>query len=1007
MQDLAQALEFYELLYDSEDGLEPTEFRLLKPGHHGASLSFASEPERIYEDLEELTRYNNDGYEIYAVINRIHPDTLLAIGNGKPTGKTSAGKDRYSTGDDHITGVRAVYVDMDTKNPGPMSNLELLESAPLGAHVIVNTSESHKLQAYWMIEGVSVAEFRLIQKALIKHFNSDTAIHNPSRIMRVPGFMHLKKEPILSRLIYSDMSGAYSKEAFLKAFDISLEPKTFDYTPAPVDPRTATNDWKRVTQAFRGWTPEDGKKHGAVVRALCLAALLAVPQARAQRDIANVMESWQVERDPGRSVPETAAWAYSQRGGPNVGQLVGNLRKTYKVKIPTLKAERNKVYVGELQKYSKRHDLTRVDQRRLGVTFRHGVNIIGSPMDTGKTYSIERLLAQDPQASVTYVSHLVSLAENAASRLGIDSYTEMEKQHYRIAPRLSICVNSLPHLISQESMSMPLVPDLLIVDEAEQVFRRLTDRTVQKKELLLSVLRYLITRARTVVIMDAHISDVSLKLLERWRPNERFQIIHNTHSVASGRRLNLCPSEGDALFNGLIALRDGHKVWFATNQKNSTAEGAFAQFKKEHPDKTFLLVSSDTTGDSEVQDFLKNPNVELAKYDGIIATPSINSGVSIDEGHGIGWVGGAFGGLSNTPSDVIQALGRVRGARELNVFVAERREELPVTPDKITRWGDSQELDMALMRVDLQTGQVGMSSPDYEALFVDVKINENKQRQDFRGHVLALALNDGYELHDLEAEARAAEIVKEARELAYTAYVDGVLAAPDIVEDEAKRMRTPVFPLTMAQTRALERYDLKTFYNISDEMLREAAVEDGRGKLRNIIGALMVTRSDDDVLQARRELGRELFIPDLEHVGIKREVYQRVLAVTGFDWQTWEVAQVEREIVRSLQGKGFGSMGKTEIVTELGPKQYSLKDFKGVFDWLEENYDAVDPVVRIPKTLRKNMHWVNAVLRTVGMKHWRQHSKSGLYQLDLERLAFIHGWFDFSLKFEDGLDESL
>jgi hypothetical protein len=47
-----------------------------------------------------------------------------------------------------------------------------------------------------------LAEFKLLQKGLIAHFNSDPQIHDLPRVLRIPGFIHCKEgTPFLSRIL--------------------------------------------------------------------------------------------------------------------------------------------------------------------------------------------------------------------------------------------------------------------------------------------------------------------------------------------------------------------------------------------------------------------------------------------------------------------------------------------------------------------------------------------------------------------------------------------------------------------------------------------------------------------------------------------------------------------------------------------------------------------------------------------------------------------------------------
>jgi hypothetical protein len=50
-------------------------------------------------------------------------------------------------------------------------------------------------------EGESLADFKSCQKALAAKFNGDPAVCDLARVMRVPGFWHLKADPFQTRLV--------------------------------------------------------------------------------------------------------------------------------------------------------------------------------------------------------------------------------------------------------------------------------------------------------------------------------------------------------------------------------------------------------------------------------------------------------------------------------------------------------------------------------------------------------------------------------------------------------------------------------------------------------------------------------------------------------------------------------------------------------------------------------------------------------------------------------------
>jgi len=97
-----------------------------------------------------------------------------------------------------------------------------LDSAPLPPSIRVETRKS--VHAYWLLTpGCSKDDWKQVQCRLIAYFDGDPAIKNASRVMRVPGFDHLKLvDGVLQRkpveCVEFEPERRYSIEELLKAF---------------------------------------------------------------------------------------------------------------------------------------------------------------------------------------------------------------------------------------------------------------------------------------------------------------------------------------------------------------------------------------------------------------------------------------------------------------------------------------------------------------------------------------------------------------------------------------------------------------------------------------------------------------------------------------------------------------------------------------------------------------------------------------------------------------------
>ena len=124
--------------------------------------------------------------------------------------------------DAEITRINAVFMECDDLSID--EQLKKINEFKLTPSMIIKTKKS--LHTYWFVKDVAVKDFRPIQKALIKHFNSDPACINESRVLRLPNFYHNKQEPVMVECISFHPEYKYTKEQLL-----SVLPEVVDDAP--------------------------------------------------------------------------------------------------------------------------------------------------------------------------------------------------------------------------------------------------------------------------------------------------------------------------------------------------------------------------------------------------------------------------------------------------------------------------------------------------------------------------------------------------------------------------------------------------------------------------------------------------------------------------------------------------------------------------------------------------------------------------------------------------------
>lgn len=160
-----------------------------------------------FEDLKgELTVANQNGCGIFVTVN------------------CTDGKGRKK---ENIVAVRAIFVDLDGSPLQP-----ILESS-LEPHMILESSPE-RYHAYWIVEGVRNEEFTPMQKALALRFGGDSQVCDLSRVMRVPGFFHLKKTPFMSTIFNETSRLPYDRDALFAAFGLNETDSASNENATPI-----------------------------------------------------------------------------------------------------------------------------------------------------------------------------------------------------------------------------------------------------------------------------------------------------------------------------------------------------------------------------------------------------------------------------------------------------------------------------------------------------------------------------------------------------------------------------------------------------------------------------------------------------------------------------------------------------------------------------------------------------------------------------------------------------
>lgn len=148
------------------------------------------------EQANRLAELNEGGAGVFVMVNA-----------GDGLGRKSS----------NVIRVRAFFVDLDGAEVEPLYKTELIP------HFIIESSPGH-FHGYWLVTDAPMDSFASMQKTLANHFGGDSKVSDLARVMRVPGFLHHKRQPFETRIEQLNEAKPYSYNDLARAFQHVEQP---------------------------------------------------------------------------------------------------------------------------------------------------------------------------------------------------------------------------------------------------------------------------------------------------------------------------------------------------------------------------------------------------------------------------------------------------------------------------------------------------------------------------------------------------------------------------------------------------------------------------------------------------------------------------------------------------------------------------------------------------------------------------------------------------------------
>ena len=525
-----------------------------------------------------------------------------------------------------------------------------------------------------------------------------------------------------------------------------------------------------------------------------------------------------------------------------------------------------------------------------------------SAKGTGKTEwltrSVEKALANGQRVLVA--SHREQLAIFTGNRFSIDYRRELRTSQTKGVFGYALCVDSL-----HPEGNPPFNPEhwegaVVVIDEVEQVIWHLLNSNtclshrVAILKCFKELLQTVVSTGGQIYIADADLSPLSLRYIQQLigYPVTTW-VVENTYNPNQGKR-QLFTYEGHdpskLIANLVQAISDGEKPLIMTGaQKLKSKWGTQnleAYLKKKFPQHRILRIDSESVSNPEHPAYgcMGNLNAVLPLYDIVIASPTIETGVSIDiKGHFTSVRAIAQG--TQTVEAVCQALARLRDDVPRHLWASERGlEKVGNGATFLKALLNSQH---KLCKANIQLLMVADADDEFTGLDTDFQPESlntwakraclvNRGMKQYRELIIKKLLKEGYSIdpHSREDEGEAiapdevkAE-VKETQQENYQFHCEEVAAAETPSPSEQAELERRQAKTTAERQRQRKGELVKRY---GDEITPELVEKDDKGwyaKLRLhyylTIGAQFLTQRDKRrLLKMIKAGGGSVFKPDV------------------------------------------------------------------------------------------------------------------------------------------------
>jgi len=579
-----------------------------------------------------------------------------------------------------------------------------------------------------------------------------------------------------------------------------------------------------------------------------------------------------------------------------------------------------------------------------------------SAKGTGKTETISQWVGDAISKGqwVLVLTHRIQLGQALCERFGVPYITEVKDSSTGKTLGYGLCIDSL-HPNSMAKFDAKNWEDgLVILDEAEQVLWHMLNSSTCSKERvpILKSFKTLIQNALSgegrVVLSDADLTNVSIDYVRSLAgvDVEPFVIVNNFHPQQPWKVHRYGGTNPSQLVAGLVGhISSGGRPFVCLSGQKAKSKWStstlYAYLSQEFPDKKILRIDSESIADPKHAAFgcIAHLNQLLLEYDIVLASPSIETGVSIDLVGHFTSVWGINHGVTPVPS-FLQSLARLREAVPRFIWTAKRGlGGIGNGSSSVTNLlGSQHKLSKANISL-LQQADASFTELDGDDVFQSESLMTwakmaariNATMNSYDAAVEAAIRAEGHTLMEAGVDDDASSAVKEAisetRDKNYEAHREAIAVSSDINKEQYEALSTSRVSSSL-ERRQVRKYDLHQRYGV--EVTSDLVLMDDQGWYPQLrlhyfltLGRQYLSMRDRSAADFQLKMGLgDVFVPDFNssQLGLKIRAFD-LLGITALLAQDGRELRNSDEDIQAIAAKAKSNPYQIKTVLDVGIAQ--------------------------------------------------------------------------------------